>query len=86
MGWGDAVMIAPNSAADNKTKPVGTGPFKFKRWVQGDRVELDRNPDYWGEPAKLSAVTFRFVSDPSAAAAAILAGDIDVFPMFRRRN
>ncbi|WP_243463654.1 ABC transporter substrate-binding protein, partial [Brucella suis] len=72
MGWGDAVMVAPNSAAGNKTKPVGTGPFKFKRWVQGDRVELERNPDYWGEPAKLSAVTFRFVSDPSAAAAAIL--------------
>ncbi|KAB2693401.1 ABC transporter substrate-binding protein [Ochrobactrum sp. Kaboul] len=83
MGWGDAVMVAPNSAGENKTKPVGTGPFKFKRWVQGDRVELERNADYWGEPAKLSAVTFRFVSDPSAAAAAILAGDIDVFPMFQ---
>ncbi|MBV2143257.1 ABC transporter substrate-binding protein [Falsochrobactrum sp. TDYN1] len=83
MGWGDAVMIAPDSAAENRTKPVGTGPFKFKRWVQGDRVELERNPDYWGEPAKLSAITFRFVSDPSAAAAAILAGDIDVFPMFQ---
>lgn len=83
MGWGDAVMIAPDSAATNRTKPVGTGPFRFKRWVQGDRVELERNPDYWGEPARLSAVTFRFVSDPSAAAAAILAGDIDAFPMFQ---
>ncbi len=82
MGWGDAVMIAPKSAAGNRTRPVGTGPFRFKRWVQGDRVELERNPDYWGEPAKLSGVTFRFVSDPSAAAAAILAGDIDIFPMF----
>ncbi len=82
MGWGDAVMIAPKSAAGNRTRPVGTGPFRFKRWVQGDRVELERNPDYWGEPAKLAGVTFRFVSDPSAAAAAILAGDIDVFPMF----
>lgn len=83
MAWGDAVMIAPNSAAKNRTNPIGTGPFRFKRWVQGDRVELERNPDYWGEPAKLSAVTFRFVSDPSAAAAAIMAGDIDVFPMFQ---
>ncbi|MGU3400320.1 ABC transporter substrate-binding protein [Brucellaceae bacterium D45D] len=83
MGWGDAVMIAPQSAATNKTKPIGTGPFRFKRWVQGDRVELERNPDYWGEAAKLSAVTFRFVSDPSAAAAAMLAGDIDVFAMFQ---
>lgn len=83
MGWGDAVMIGPKSAADNKTTPVGTGPFRFKRWVQGDRVEFERNPDYWGTPAKLSGVTFRFISDPSAAAAAVLAGDVDVFAEFQ---
>ena len=82
IGLGDASMIAPNSAANNKTNPVGTGPFRFKRWVKGDRVELERNPDYWGTPAKLSAVTFRFISDPSAATAAVLAGDIDAFPLF----
>lgn len=82
MGWGDAVMISPKSAADNKTHPVGTGPFRFKRWVQGDRVELERNPDYWGSQPKLAGVTFRFVSDPSAATAAMLAGDIDAFPNF----
>lgn len=82
MGWGDAVMMAPDTIASNKTNPVGTGPFKFKRWVQGDRIEFERNPDYWGEPAKLSAITFRFISDPSAAAAAVLAGDVDAFPEF----
>jgi peptide/nickel transport system substrate-binding protein len=82
MAWGDAVMVAPATAATNKTKPVGTGPFRFKRWVQGDRVELERSPDYWGTPAKLSAVTFRFISDPSAATAAMLAGDLDAFPIF----
>ena len=82
MGWGDAVMVAPKSAATNKTHPVGTGPFRFKQWVQGDRVEFERNPDYWGSQPKLSAVTFKFVSDPSAATAAVLAGDIDAFPLF----
>jgi peptide/nickel transport system substrate-binding protein len=82
MGWGDAVMISPNSAGSNKTHPIGTGPFRFKRWVQGDRVELERDPDYWGQPAKLSAVTFRFIADPSAATAAVMAGDIDAFPLF----
>ncbi|MFC4625520.1 ABC transporter substrate-binding protein [Daeguia caeni] len=83
MGWGDAIMVEPSSVGTNQTNPVGTGPFRFKRWVQGDRVELERNFDYWGEPAKLSSVTFRFISDPSAAAAAILAGDVDVFPTFQ---
>jgi peptide/nickel transport system substrate-binding protein len=82
MGFGDASMISPNAAANNKTNPVGTGPFRFKRWVKGDRVELERFSDYWGTPAKLSAVTFRFISDPSAATAAVLAGDIDAFPLF----
>lgn len=82
MGWGDAVMISPASATENKTRPIGTGPFRFKRWVRGDRVELERNPTYWGTPARLSAVTFRFISDPSAATAAVLAGDIDAFPLF----
>lgn len=82
MGWGDAVMIAPNSAATNKTNPVGTGPFKFKSWTKGDRVELVKNADYWGEPAKLASVTFRFIGDPSAATAAMMAGDVDAFPGF----
>jgi peptide/nickel transport system substrate-binding protein len=82
MGMGDSSMIAPNSAANDKTNPVGTGPFVFKRWVKGDRVEIERNPNYWGTPAKLSAVTFRFISDPSAATAAVMAGDIDAFPLF----
>ncbi len=82
MGWGDAAMISPKSAATNKTNPVGTGPFKFKNWAKGDRIELVRNPDYWGEKAKLGAVTFRFIADPTAATAAMLAGDVDSFPLF----
>jgi peptide/nickel transport system substrate-binding protein len=82
MGWGDAVMVAPNTVANNKTSPVGTGPFRFTRWVKGDRVEMVRNPDYWGTAPKLSAVTFRFIADPSAATAAVMAGDLDAYPNF----
>ena len=66
MAWGDAVMMSPASVDNNKTDPVGTGPFRFKEWVKGDKVVLERNPDYWGEPAKLSQVTFKFIADPSA--------------------
>ena len=77
---GDAV--AEFGRHGNKTNPVGTGPFRFLRWVRGDRVELARNPDYWGAAPKLAAVTFRFIADPAAAAAAMLAGDLDAFPNF----
>ena len=82
LGWGDAVIVAPESAATNKSKPVGTGPFKFKRWVKGDRVELVENPDYWGAKPALKTATFKFIPDAAAAAAAMLAGDVDAFANF----
>lgn len=83
MAWADAVMFSPASVANNKTKPIGTGPFKFVEWAKGDKVVLERNPNYWGTPPKLSRVTFKFISDPSAAAAAIQAGDVDAFTSFQ---
>ncbi|BDW86592.1 ABC transporter substrate-binding protein [Roseicyclus marinus] len=82
MAWGDAVIVAPESAETNATNPVGTGPFRFANWVQGDRVELVRNDAYWGTPVALSAATFRFITDPNAAFAAMMAGDVDAFPNF----
>lgn len=82
LAWGDAVIVAPESADSNATNPVGTGPFRFSEWVQGDRVELVRNEDYWGTPVALEAATFQFISDPNAAFAAVMAGDVDAFPGF----
>ncbi|MEY8830424.1 ABC transporter substrate-binding protein [Sedimentitalea sp. XS_ASV28] len=82
LAWGDAVIVAPESIADIKTNPVGTGAFKFVDWVQGDRIEIARNPDYWGTPAVLDTATFKFISDPTAAFAAVMAEDVDVFAAF----
>ena len=82
MAWGDAVIVAPETAADNATKPVGTGPFTFTEWVKGDHVELDRNASYWGEAVALDKVVFKFIADPTAAFAAMMAGDVDAFPNF----
>ncbi|MBF9048040.1 ABC transporter substrate-binding protein [Rhodobacterales bacterium LSUCC0031] len=82
MAWGDAVIVAPESAETNATNPVGTGPFRFANRVEGDRVELVRNDAYWGEAVALSSATFRFISDPNAAFAALMAGDVDAFPNF----
>jgi len=38
MAWGDAVIVASESIADIKTKPVGTGAFTLSNWIQGDRT------------------------------------------------
>ncbi|WP_428542133.1 ABC transporter substrate-binding protein [Profundibacter sp.] len=82
MAWGDAVIVGEESIADAATNPVGTGPFKFANWVQGDRVELVRNPNYWGDAPALASATFKFIADPNAAFAAMMAGDVDAFPNF----
>ncbi|GAA3056718.1 ABC transporter substrate-binding protein [Rhizobium viscosum] len=84
LGWPASVMVGPKSAADDKTTPVGTGPFKFSTWAKGDHVELVKNADYWNkdDAAKLDKVTFRFINDPQAQAAALKSGDLDAFPEF----
>jgi peptide/nickel transport system substrate-binding protein len=79
MGWGDAVIVDPASAATNATDPVGTGAFKFGEWKKGDSVTLVKNPGYWGAPAHLDSATWKFISDPTAAMAALMAGDVDAF-------
>ncbi|HVW92346.1 MAG TPA: ABC transporter substrate-binding protein [Devosia sp.] len=82
LGLGDASIVSPKTVKTDATNPVGTGPFKFVDWVKGDHIDIAKNPDYWGTPAKLDKASFHFISDPSAATAALLAGDIDTFPNF----
>ncbi|MEP6149478.1 MAG: ABC transporter substrate-binding protein, partial [Nisaea sp.] len=82
LGWGDVVMVAPESADTNKTKPVGTGPFTFDRWSKGSEIRLTRNDAYWGDAAKLAKVSFKIMPDAASSAAALMSGDIDVFPNF----
>ncbi len=57
---------------------VGTGPFKFVEWVEGERVVLERNDDYWGEKPKVERVIFRGIDQPTARLAELQAGTIDI--------
>ena len=82
LAWGDFVIVAEESIKDIKLNPIGTGPFVFDKWVKGDRIELKKNSSYWGTPAKLEKVTYKFISDASAAYAAVMAEDIDAFKSF----
>jgi peptide/nickel transport system substrate-binding protein len=67
-------------------KPVGTGPFKFKEWVKGERIELIRNENYFaaGKEKKpyIDRVVFSFMPDPSSRNIAIKKGDVDYLPSF----
>jgi peptide/nickel transport system substrate-binding protein len=73
--------------ADFAKNPVGTGPFKFKEYVVGQHVTVERNPDYnWGPapirtgPPLLSEITFRILSDPGARFNALQTGEIHLAP------
>ncbi|WCT75199.1 ABC transporter substrate-binding protein [Sphingomonas naphthae] len=82
LSFADAVIVSPASASTLATRPIGTGPYRLTGWRRGDRIMLARNPLYWGTAARTDRVAFRFIADPSAAYAAMRAGDIDIFPDF----
>jgi peptide/nickel transport system substrate-binding protein len=69
-------VIAPGS--DPATKPVGTGPFRFVEYVKGQRLVVERNPDYWGQKAQVQRITFRFLPDDNSRVLALRAGEIDL--------
>lgn len=57
---------------------IGTGPYKFKEYVPGDRIVLVRNDDYWGGKQPWETVTFKPIKSAPSRVAALLAGDVDV--------
>ncbi len=87
MGQGTAVIVEPKSAETNGTKPVGTGPYQLTDWVKGSSITLTRWDGYRNPgAAKLRRATFRFIADPAAQVAALLAGDVDAFPRVTPRS
>ena len=95
MGQATAIIVEPKSADTNGTKPVGTGPYRLENWVKGSSITLAKWDGYRNPGAiKLRRATFRFISDPAAQVAALMAGDVDVFqrvtprgvPQFKGNN
>ena len=81
MGQATAAIIEPKSAPTDGTQPVGTGPYQLGAWAKGSSITLTKWADYRNATAiKLSKVTIRIISDPAAQVAALLSGDVDVFP------
>lgn len=74
----DAIKKAKASYGTPSSTAVGTGPFVFKEWRSGDRVVLEKNPNYWkeGQP-KVEQVVMRFITDPAARLAQLRSGTID---------
>jgi peptide/nickel transport system substrate-binding protein len=75
------VGIVPRGADENGklgSRPVGTGPFRLKRWDRGSKIVLEANRDYWGGPPGVDEIEMVIVPDNTARAQAFEAGDLDV--------
>ncbi|MDP8971407.1 MAG: ABC transporter substrate-binding protein [Actinomycetota bacterium] len=69
-------IVAPGSKPGER--PVGTGPFRFVEYRPKEQLVVERNDDYWGEPATLEQITFRFIPEANSRRLALEAGDVDV--------
>ena len=75
-------IVSPAAAARYKDQiglnPVGTGPFRFAKWIKDDQIILERNDKYWGEKAKVEGIVLKVIPDHSARLAALQSGSIDM--------
>jgi peptide/nickel transport system substrate-binding protein len=61
--------------------PVGIGPFKFVRWLRGDRIEMAANPAYWRGRPKLDRIVFKIIPNRDTILSELQTGDVDLWPI-----
>ncbi len=57
--------------------PIGSGPYKFVSYSQGQQLILERNDDYYGKKPKFKKLTLVSMS-PDTALASLKAGEVDI--------
>ena len=71
--------IVPASQAEGLARqPVGTGPFEFVSWEQGNRILLEANPDYWGGEPAIGEVVYRIIPEVSTQLVELQSGGLDI--------
>lgn len=79
--WGGVVckkVVEEIGTEAHNRAPIGTGPFKFVKWIKGDRVILERNDDYHGEKPQFSSLIIRAVPEDSVRVIELESGAVDV--------
>lgn len=71
-------VLAPGSDPLNDPDVTCTGPFTVAEYAPEERLVVERNENYWGEPAKLDKITFRFIPDDTTRALALQSGEVDL--------
>lgn len=96
-GWGSWMFALSSGAGspvsptavgklgkEHNFKPVGTGPFRFSKWVSGSYLKVVKNTGYWttdddgNKMPYLDSVTISIIPDEAVMSAAIKTGEVDV--------
>ena len=67
------------------TNPVGTGPFRFARYVPTQKVELVRHDQYFRGAPRLAGVEVWYMPDVTARLSALSTGEIDIIEGVREQ-
>jgi peptide/nickel transport system substrate-binding protein len=70
----------PGSTGQDPARVVGTGPFRFQEWAQGDSVTVAKNEEYWDAEAipNVDEIVMRVLPDENTAVQALTTGEIDI--------
>ncbi len=69
---------APVEDFNSGAAAIGTGPYRLKEWLKGNRITLLRNDAYWGPKPEWSTVVMRTITASPARVAALLTGEVDL--------
>lgn len=75
-------IIAEGTASQQRSQPIGSGPFKFVSFDQSQNtVELHAFPEYWDGVPKVPKIRIKTVTDASALQAELQTGGVDLAPV-----
>jgi ABC-type transport system substrate-binding protein len=59
------------------SQPNGTGPYKLTNWARGSEIDLEKNPDYWGENVGADSLIFKWSTEGNQRVTELQAGTVD---------
>jgi peptide/nickel transport system substrate-binding protein len=82
LAMGPAAIVSPTAVTRLGSKfgghPVGTGAYRFVEWIPGDRITLERNPQYWDKPPQIRYLVLLTLPDSRERLQALESGAADV--------
>ncbi len=64
--------------SDEEANQIGTGAFKYDKWVEGDYITIVRNDNYWGNKPNTKRLTFKTMTEATTRLVALQTGEVDL--------